>query len=55
VAPVGFISDHLEILYDLDVQALQRAQTLGVELRRIQSLNADPKLIEALTATVQAA
>jgi protoporphyrin/coproporphyrin ferrochelatase len=55
VAPVGFISDHLEILYDLDVQARQRAASRGVELRRTPSLNASPKLIEALkTAVLQA-
>ncbi|HEX6513234.1 MAG TPA: ferrochelatase [Chloroflexota bacterium] len=52
VAPIGFISDHLEILYDLDVQARRRAADRGLELRRIRSLNADPKLIEALKAAV---
>lgn len=53
VAPIGFISDHLEILYDLDVQARQRAATRGIELRRIESLNADPMLIRALAAAVR--
>ncbi|MHB8620936.1 MAG: ferrochelatase [Chloroflexota bacterium] len=52
-APVGFISDHLEILYDLDVQAAQHAQSLGVELRRTESLNADPLLIQGLAAAVR--
>jgi protoporphyrin/coproporphyrin ferrochelatase len=52
IAPVGFISDHLEILYDLDVQAKQRARQLGVELKRIDSLNASPRLIEALKQAV---
>jgi ferrochelatase len=52
VAPIGFISDHLEILYDLDVQARQRAAARGIELRRIESLNADPLLIQALKAAV---
>ncbi|HEU0167664.1 MAG TPA: ferrochelatase [Chloroflexota bacterium] len=52
LAPIGFIADHLEILYDLDVQAKQHADSLGIELRRTQSLNADPKLIEALAAAV---
>jgi ferrochelatase len=55
VAPVGFISDHLEVLYDLDVQATQHAAARGLDLRRIQSLNADPKLIAALKAAVLAA
>jgi ferrochelatase len=52
VAPIGFISDHLEILYDLDVQARQRAASRGLNLRRTQSLNASPKLIAALKAAV---
>jgi protoporphyrin/coproporphyrin ferrochelatase len=52
VAPIGFISDHLEILYDLDVQAQRRAQERGVELRRTRSLNAGSKLVAALKAAV---
>lgn len=52
VAPIGFISDHLEILYDLDVQARQRAASRGLELRRTESLNDTPKLIEALKRAV---
>lgn len=52
VAPVGFVSDHLEILYDLDVQAKQHASAAGVELRRTQSLNASPGLIQALKGAV---
>ena len=52
IAPIGFISDHLEILYDLDVQARQHAAAHGLELSRTQSLNADPKLIQALKAAV---
>jgi protoporphyrin/coproporphyrin ferrochelatase len=55
VAPIGFISDHLEILYDLDVQASRRAAERGLELRRTQSLNDDPKLIQALKEAVLAA
>ena len=51
-APIGFISDHLEILYDLDVQARQRAAAHGLELRRTESLNDVPKLIQALKTAV---
>src|SRR5581483_7802358 len=39
VTPIGFIADHLEILYDLDVQAKNAAAGLGIDLRRIESLN----------------
>jgi protoporphyrin/coproporphyrin ferrochelatase len=53
VAPVGFVSDHLEILWDLDVEARARAAELGLELDRIESLNDDPAFIDALAALVR--
>ena len=53
VCPVGFVSDHLEILYDLDVEAKEFADSQGILLDRTQSLNDDPGLIEALAATVR--
>jgi ferrochelatase len=53
VCPVGFVSDHLEILWDLDVEARERAAELGVELDRIESLNADPAFLRALAALVR--
>lgn len=52
VAPVQFLSDHLEILYDIDVAAVQEARSLGIEMRRIEMPNASPDLIEALAAVV---
>jgi ferrochelatase len=54
VCPVGFVSDHLEILWDLDVEARERAQELGLDLERIESLNDDPAFIGALATLVQA-
>jgi ferrochelatase len=53
VCPVGFVSDHLEILWDLDVEALERAAELGLELDRIESLNDDPAFLRALAALVR--
>ena len=53
VAPVGFVSDHLEILWDLDVEARNRAQELGITLVRMPSLNDDPAFIAALAALVR--
>jgi len=53
VAPVGFVSDHLEILWDLDVEARERAAELGLELERIESLNDDPAFIRALAEIVE--
>ncbi len=55
LAPVGFVSDHLEILWDLDVEARQRAEELGLELTRIESLNDDPAFVRALAAVVERA
>ena len=55
VCPVGFVSDHLEILWDLDVEARERAGQLGLELDRIQSLNDDPAFVDALAGVVQKA
>ena len=52
VCPVGFISDHLEILYDIDIECRQLAKELGVHLERIEMLNARPSLIAALKAVV---
>jgi ferrochelatase len=48
VSSVGFIADHLEILYDIDIEAKERADALGIELRRTPMLNADPRLARAL-------
>jgi ferrochelatase len=48
VASVGFIADHLEIFYDIDIEAKERAVALGIELRRTPMLNADPRLAYAL-------
>jgi len=53
VAPVGFVSDHLEVLWDLDVEARERADKLGLELARIESLNDDPAFVHALAGVVQ--
>ncbi len=46
---VGFVSDHVEILYDIDILAQEVAQSLGARLERPPALNTDPRFIEALT------
>jgi ferrochelatase len=53
VAPVGFVADHLEILWDIDVEARAKAAELGLELDRIASLNDDPRFIRALGELVR--
>lgn len=53
IAPIGFVADHLEILYDIDVECAARAEALGIEMRRIPSANATPTFIAALAEIVQ--
>jgi protoporphyrin/coproporphyrin ferrochelatase len=53
VAPIGFVSDHLEILWDIDVEAREKAAQLGLELDRIESLNDSPELARALAVLVE--
>jgi len=48
VQPIGFLCDHVEILYDIDIAFRQFAVDLGMELRRPESLNTSPLLIAAL-------
>jgi ferrochelatase len=53
VCPAGFVSDHLEILYDLDIEAQATAQELGLHLERTASPNADPAFLEVLADVVE--
>jgi ferrochelatase len=55
VCPVGFVSDHLEILYDLDVEARKLADSLGVAFTRTRSLNDDPRFLGVLAGEVRGA
>lgn len=50
--PIGFLCDHLEVLYDIDLEAQQRAVELGITLRRSAMPNASPKLVATLAAIV---
>jgi len=47
--PIGFVCDHLEILYDLDIEAAQRAASLGIAYRRTRLPNVRPDFVAALT------
>ena len=55
VCPVGFVSDHLEIRWDLDVEARDKAAELGLRLERIEMPNADPAFVRALAGIVRRA
>ncbi len=55
VCPVGFVSDHLEIRWDIDTAAQERARELGLRLDRIELPNADPAFVEVLAGLVRRA
>jgi len=50
--PIGFVSDHLEVLFDIDIEAQGVADELGLNLVRTTSLNADPEFISVLANLV---
>jgi protoporphyrin/coproporphyrin ferrochelatase len=52
VAPIGFVADHLEIYWDIDVEAREKAAELGLGLERTESLNDDPAFIRVLASLV---
>lgn len=53
IAPVGFIADHVEVLYDLDIGVQAVARSAGVRVERTPMLNDSPPLIAALANLVQ--
>ncbi len=52
IAPVQFLADHLEILYDIEIGAREQAEAHGIEFARTESLNTSPLFIKALAAVV---
>ena len=53
ICPVGFVSDHLEIRWDLDVEAVELAKELGLSLERIEMPNNDPAFVRTLAGIVK--
>jgi ferrochelatase len=53
--PIGFVSDHLEILYDIDYEAMRKAVSVGITLRRTPMPNADPAFVRVLASVVSSA
>lgn len=52
VCPVGFVSDHLEVLYDLDIEAARAAEQADLDFARTASLNDDPEFCELIARVV---
>jgi len=54
IAPIGFVSDHVEILYDIDVVFREYGKTKGITVFRPDSLNDSPRFIQALASIIVA-
>jgi len=55
VCPIGFVSDHLEIRWDIDVEAQEKAAELGMTVQRVEMPNDDPSFVAGLAQLVEAA
>jgi ferrochelatase len=51
-SPCGFTADHLEVLYDVDIEARAAAEGAGIRLIRTESMNADPAFLRAVADVV---
>ena len=51
--PIGFLCDHIEVLFDIGIEAQETADEYGVKLYRANTVNDDPKFVEAMTNVVQ--
>jgi ferrochelatase len=52
LAPLGFVCDHVEVLYDLDVEAKATCDALGIAMARAAAVNDHPRFIDAMADTV---
>ena len=55
VAPIGFMAEHIETLYDLDIEARDQAEALGLVFSRVKTLGVHPLLVEALVGLIREA
>lgn len=52
LCPVGFLCDHVEVLYDLDVEAAETSREVGIAMARAEAVNVHPRFIDALAEAV---
>ncbi|MYH28194.1 MAG: ferrochelatase [Acidobacteria bacterium] len=55
IAPIGFVADHIEVLYDLDTEAAEVCRDLGLPMRRAAAVNDHPAFIDTLADVTQRA
>ncbi len=53
LVPIGFISDHMEVLYDLDTQAVETADRLGLNLNRAATVGTDPRFVTMIRELIE--
>jgi len=53
IVPIGFVSDHIEVLYDIDILYRKKAESLGMVLKRSPSINFSERFIEAISNAVE--
>ncbi len=53
IVPIGFLSDHMEVIYDLDVEARRVANELGIRIARAGTVGTHPAMIEMIAEFVQ--
>jgi len=52
VAPIGFVCDHIEVLYDLDTEAAQVCRDIGLPMARAEAVNDDPLFLDMMADVV---
>lgn len=53
IVPIGFISDHMEVMFDLDTEALATADRLGMAMRRASTVGTDPRFIDGIVELIE--
>jgi ferrochelatase len=53
ICPVGFVCDHVEVLFDLDVEAAEVCREVGIEMRRAEAVNDDPQFLDLMAYMVR--
>ena len=54
ICPLGFVADHMEVLYDLDHEAAAVCAELGIAMRRAAAVNDDPQFLDLMADVVRA-
>ncbi len=53
IAPIGFVSDHMEVMFDLDEEAAQACQQRGIRMARVKTVGTDPRFVGMIRQLVQ--